>query len=137
MDTFTFTVYGIPAPQGSMKAFIPRGWSRPVLTSDNKKTKPWRQEVAGSAVTAMQQSNFERRDRSLPISVVVSFVFQKPKSTKKSVVHKTTKPDVDKLARAILDALTGIVFEDDSQVVDLHVSKCFGDVPCAKIEISA
>ena len=80
-----FTVYGVPIPQGSMKAFTPKGWTRPILTSDNKKTKPWRQEVAGAALEAMQRYGFE-----------------KPQSTKKSVVAKTTKPDLDKLARSLL-----------------------------------
>lgn len=35
-----------------------------------------------------------------------------------------SKPDVDKLSRAVLDSMTGAhVWADDSRVVDLHVSK--------------
>ena len=41
----------------------------------------------------------------------------------KRVTEVTTKPDVDKLARAALDALTGVLWADDSQVVSLHAQK--------------
>ena len=130
-----FTVYGVPIPQGSMKAFTPKGWTRPILTSDNKKTKPWRQEVAGAALEAMQRYGFEKLDRSVPVTLTLNFAFSKPKSTKRTVVAKTTKPDADKLARSILDSLTGIAFEDDSQVTELHVFKYFGDPSGVTIEM--
>lgn len=47
----------------------------------------------------------------------------------KTVSRKTpfVRPDIDKLARAVLDALTGIVFRDDAQVVKLHCSKSYSD----------
>jgi len=38
-----------------------------------------------------------------------------------------TRPDIDKLSRAVLDALTGIVFSDDAQVADLQAHKFFAD----------
>ena len=72
----------------------------------------------------------------MPMSITVAFFFDRPKSTKKSVRHKVTKPDIDKLARSILDALTGIAFADDSQVTELHVSKGFGSPARAEIAIS-
>jgi crossover junction endodeoxyribonuclease RusA len=132
--TVQFTVYGIPIPQGSTKAFIPKGWNRAIITSDNKKTKPWRQEIAGTARDAMQ--GLSPAGRAIPISVRCCFYFDKPKSVKKSVNGKTTKPDVDKLARAVLDALTGITFDDDSQVTELYVMKRFGSPARAVIAVS-
>ena len=38
-------------------------------------------------------------------------------------------PDLDKLVRAALDALTGIVFGDDGQVCELYAHKLYGDGP--------
>ena len=127
--SFTFEVLGEPIPQGSLKAFTPKGWTRPILTSDNKRTKPWRQEVKQMAMEAMAQivPRIGRYEKPLPIGIECRFYFQRPKSTKKAIVDKVTKPDIDKLARAILDALTGIVFEDDSQVTTLVCWKGFGD----------
>ena len=41
--------------------------------------------------------------------------------------HMAVMPDIDKLARCALDALTGIVFEDDAQVTELRLRKGFGE----------
>ena len=115
-----FTVYGKPQPQGSAKAFIVGGRAR--ITTANPKMKPWRQEIAGTALSLMNGAA-----PSLgPIEFRGQFFFDKPKSTKKSVIRKTTKPDVDKILRACLDSLTGIAFKDDSQVVKVNIEKMFG-----------
>jgi len=126
MGSLNFTVYGTPIPQGSAKAFIPKGWSRAIITGANKKTKPWRQEIAGAAVSAMQKAGITMLEREHPVRLRAEFYFAKPKSTKKSVIAKVTKPDVDKLLRSVLDALTGMVFEDDSQVIEVTGVKLFG-----------
>ena len=51
--TLTFTVAGIAKPQGSAKAFMPKGWTRPIITSDNKNLKAWRDLVASAASDAI------------------------------------------------------------------------------------
>ena len=134
IDLF-FTVHGIAIPQGSTRAFIPKGWSRPVITAANVKTKPWRQEIAGCAIHAMSENGLTIIGRGQAVSVAAWFRFPRPKSVSKKILYKTTKPDLDKLARSLLDALTGIVFEDDSQVMEMHVSKHFGD-PETKVRIT-
>jgi crossover junction endodeoxyribonuclease RusA len=122
--SLAFEVVGTPQPQGSAKAFIPKGWKRAVITSDNTKVKPWRQEIAGVVRAEMAEHGMEM---SLgPIGVTATFYFDRPASLPKRVTFKLTKPDADKTARALLDALTGIVFKDDAQVVDLAVFKRFG-----------
>jgi Holliday junction resolvase RusA-like endonuclease len=133
MSTLTFQVYGEPVPQGSTRAFIPKGWNRPIITAANKKTKPWRQEIAGAALAAMEKDLLDCAGKNVPFRLAVTFRFQKPKSTKKTVLEKVTKPDTDKLIRSVLDALTGIVWTDDSQVVEIHARKEFGIQPGAKI----
>ena len=129
----SFTVLGRPEPQGSTKAFMPKGWTRPVLTSDNKKLKPWRQDVSGKALEAMHG----KLTTEEAVEVRVRFYFAKPKSTPKRVVEKITKPDVDKLLRGILDSLTGIVFADDAQVTGVACEKLFGLPERAEIEVRA
>jgi len=128
------TVYGVPQPQGSMRAFIPKGWGRAVITSNSPKLKPWRQQVAASAL--------EARDTLLgpgaevwdgPISVTIDFFFERPKSVKSE--RKTTRPDVDKLLRGVFDALTGILFKDDSQVVKCTATKQFGSPARAEVSV--
>ena len=125
-----FTVYGKPAPQGSLRAFMRPGMAHPVLTSDNRATMPWRQEIAYSAL-AVHAVKF---DRSVPLSIVMAFFFAKPKSARKRQAH-TVKPDCDKLVRCVFDALTGIVFEDDAQIVIHSARKLYGLPERVEIEI--
>lgn len=60
-----------------------------------------------------------------PISVCIMTYRQLPKSTPKSVISEpdTHKPDIDNVAKIVLDALNGVAWEDDAQVVSLTVSK--------------
>jgi crossover junction endodeoxyribonuclease RusA len=129
----SFTVIGVPQPQGSSRAFVPRGWNRAIITSDNSKLKPWRQEIAGTAQAIMNSSKIGLLE-DVPLSIEASFFFDKPKSAKKSLRYKITKPDVDKLVRGLFDALTGIVFRDDAQIVTSISHKRFG-VP-SRVEVS-
>lgn len=127
-----FTVFGHPEPQGSTRAFIPRGWNRAVITSDNKKLKPWRQQLSASALEA---SRGEIIPKPTAVRVAVCFYLEKPPSIPKKRPLPTVKPDGDKLLRALLDALTGTVFEDDAQVTDLVVGKRYGVPERAEIQI--
>lgn len=128
---YTFTVYGMPIPQGSLRAFMPKGAKHPVLTADNKKLKPWRQQVSGTAVASIKTLV----KRPFAVEVHVAFFFDRPASLARQVVHKTTKPDVDKLLRSILDALTGIAYEDDAQVIRASQEKLFGSPARTEIRV--
>jgi len=132
----TFTVYGIPQPQGSAKAFMNKGMKYPSITTTNEKLKPWRQEVAGTALIEMKQQQQQLVDKG-PISIEARFIFAKPKSTKKTALYKVTKPDLDKLIRALCDALSGIVFRDDAQVVRCVISKVFGEPNRMEVSIES
>lgn len=130
-----FTVYGRPQPQGSTKAFIPKGWSRAIITSDNAKLKPWRQQVTGAAIEAAKG---EIIPRGTPVSIWLIFYFDPPASLpKKASRLKTTKPDIDKLERAVLDALTGTIFEDDAQVAIVRKQKCYAQPERIEVYVSA
>jgi crossover junction endodeoxyribonuclease RusA len=121
-----FTVFGKPEPQGSTRAFVPKNWTRAIITSDNPKLKSWRQELAKAAMLACCEADkdvFPLGPR-VPLQVSLQFFFKPPK--KVNCRHKTTRPDVDKLMRAALDGMTGIVYTDDSQVSHAQVSKFFG-----------
>lgn len=58
-----------------------------------------------------------------PVRVRIS-VFKPLKSVKEDEWHPfTEKPDADNIAKAVLDGLNGVAFEDDAQVIDLEVRK--------------
>jgi Holliday junction resolvase RusA-like endonuclease len=47
----------------------------------------------------------------------------------------TGRPDIDNLAKAILDALNGVTYEDDAQVSDLHVTRRWGETDSVRVRI--
>jgi crossover junction endodeoxyribonuclease RusA len=105
-----FFVPGIPATKGSWK--VMRGKLRP----DNNREKPWALSVAWSAKAARVAV------AAGPVAVELSCYFPRPK---KPTNPFPSRNDVDKLARSCLDALTGIAWADDQQVVELVVSKAY------------
>ena len=92
----------------------------PCVTSDNPRVKGWRQVVAEQAQAAVGGELFLG-----PVVLTVTFRLPRPDSLPKKTHHHTRKPDLDKLIRAIGDGLTGVVFVDDKQVVDLHARKIY------------
>lgn len=132
-----FGVPGAAAPQGSKRAFKLRGSGRVVLVESSAKVKPYRATVALSARQA-----WNRPPTGKAVYVRVAFTFVRPKShrTGKGAIRSGApdfpgKPDIDKLCRAVLDALTGVVYVDDAQVVWLEATKHYAETPGTVIEI--
>lgn len=122
----TFIAFGTPQPQGSSKAFVHGG--RAYITSANPKMKPYRHTLTQVASDTMEQigNSLPLFPRPEAVNVSVVWTLEKPKSTPKKVVYPTKKPDADKLLRAVLDSLTGVAYEDDSQVVRVSARKEYG-----------
>lgn len=80
----------------------------------------------------------------IPIEVKICACFSIPKSaTKKDLKaiengtkKPTKKPDTDNIAKAVCDALNGIAYYDDSQIVSLTVCKLYSDKPHTKVVIT-
>jgi Holliday junction resolvase RusA-like endonuclease len=115
----TFTVYGKTATKGSTRSFVRRG--HVVTLADNRNLGAWTQAAKWAARQAGASITLKPR----AVKVLVTFQFVLPKSVK-ARAHHTVKPDLDKLLRAVLDALTGIAYEDDAQVVTAVAMKVYG-----------
>lgn len=114
-----FDVRGTPVTQGSTRAFV--AGKRAIITHDKRKPlMDWRADIAHAAQEA---ADGDFVPRGVPVTVHAIFRLQRPKSAPKRVLSPTTKPDGDKLARSLFDALTGVLFADDSQVVKFSVEK--------------
>jgi crossover junction endodeoxyribonuclease RusA len=122
-DYIKFEVLGRAAPQGSMRGYVVNGKAK--LTCDNAHTIPYRQAVGYAALTA-RDSDAIFAGPHVAVSVQCDFYLKRPKGHLKKWTHPPTKPDIDKLCRATLDALTGILFADDGQVVGLKAVKHYG-----------
>lgn len=115
----SFFVPGKPAPQGS-KRHVGRG----ILVESSKALGPWRERIAIVARQATAGGHPQMFTAGDPIAVHIEFVMPRPSGTPKSRTPAAVKrPDVDKLARAVLDAITDVLIHDDSAVVHLQATK--------------
>jgi Holliday junction resolvase RusA-like endonuclease len=119
----TFHVAGIPAPQGSKTGYI-RG-TKVVLVESSKKVKPWRAAVAQAAT----QAYLHAEPIDGPVAVEIDFHLPRPKSLPKRVIWMVKKPDLDKLIRSTLDALSGIAYIDDNRVTHITATKDYAASP--------
>src|SRR5437773_12459326 len=109
----TFQVHGLPVPQGSTRSWVVNG--KPVITSAAKGLATWRRLVADVAQRFAPDAPWLG-----PVGIELHFGIPKPKSApKKRRVWPDKRPDLDKLCRAVFDALTYVIFADDSQVVEI------------------
>ena len=124
-----FTVPGKAAPQGSKvaRSIIKNGCVVGTnLVESSKAVKPWRIRIAAAGTVAMRR--FGAKPFEGAVRVHIRFVLPRPKATPKVTPPAIKKNgDIDKLARAVLDALTGPVLVDDCLVVELRCIKRIGE----------
>lgn len=127
MSMLAFTVYGVPAPQGSHKAFALKGGGVRI-TDSNVNLAPWREHVHHVARGALPDG---WAPLTGPVAVTHIFHLPRPKSAPKTRdILPTSKPDIEKLIRGMHDAFTSAgVWKDDSQVVSVRADKFYAVGP--------
>ena len=142
MSRLEFFVPGVPQPGGSKRGFNNPKTGRVIITDANPKAASWKDTVSSYALKVpMNREEFSRG----PIQVVCTFVMPRPRShygTGKNAgklkpnapFYHTSKPDSTKLFRSTEDALTGVIWKDDAQVMSM-LRKIYGEMPGAYITI--
>lgn len=130
----TIKVLGIPAPKGSKEAMVVPGKNggRPrAVTYEGKKSRSW-EALVRDAVLATIGERSAPVFIEQPIRVALLFRLPRPaghwgkrglRASAPQFPHR--KPDIDKLVRSTLDALTGSVFDDDARVVHVTADKVY------------
>ena|SRR5215831_880943 len=131
----TIVVDGKPVPQGSMTASYNRKLGvAHVHHVQGAALALWRATIREAAKSAGAEQS------ALPITLRIAFGMPRPKSHLtlkggKYVVkmshyydRPTVMPDIDKLLRAVMDALTGVCYYDDSQVIEVYVTKVYANI---------
>ena len=124
----SFVVYSRAAPQGS-KRHVGNG----AMIESSKRVKPFRADVRKAAQSVELPPDWPM---AAPMRVGLRFHFARPKShfkgdgvaLSKSAPEEATSHglgDIEKLARAVNDALSTVLFNDDRQVVEMHLAKCY------------
>ena len=137
-----FVVYGQPAPGGSKRGFYNHRARRVIITDDSARSRPWKAQVSDAAADAMAGRELEQG----PVAITIRFYLPRPKGhygtganggrvRPSAPTWPAVKPDVDKLSRTVLDAMTGIVYRDDAQVVVKTVEKHYGQPARAELTV--
>lgn len=142
MIDLSFRVYGLPRPGGSKKAFYIKKLGRSVVVDSSKHIKTWKGEVKDAALKVAPETPYDE-----PLRVSVTFLMPRPKAHFRTGKHEgelkpetpkyhTKMPDALKLMRGTEDALTGIIWKDDSRIYREIIEKVYTeDRPGAVIRV--
>ena len=106
-----FEVYGDPQPKGSMHTY-----GNGYVVHSNK-SKQWEKDI-------VDQITYHGELVLEAVEVRLTFYMKRPK-TVKNRLYPHVSPDLDKLVRAVLDAITDVLIKDDGQVVSLIAKKLY------------
>ena len=129
-----FTVEGNPVPKGRPR-FARRG--KFVSTYSPKTTVDYETLVSTSAKQAMGAT--EPLETPLAAYIYITLPIPASYSKKRTAAclsgeeRPTKRSDIDNYCKAIFDGMNGIVYVDDSQIVSLHSTKCYGTVGMVEI----
>lgn len=138
-EPLSFFVPGVAKPAGSKRGIALRKGGvftgRVAVVDDCETSRDWKTDVSLAA-----QRAYKDKPWNGPISLTLRFIVRRPKGHYRSgknahlisdsaPPHPTTKPDVTKLLRGVEDALTGILWLDDAQIVSQRCTKRYGDTP--------
>ena len=130
VEMLNFVAFGLPSPGGSKSAFRnPRTGKIVVVDAGGKKTRTWRTVVAHAARAAMSGGELMQP----PLALVIEFRMPRPKAHYKASGEikqdapwfPIVRPDLTKLLRSTEDAMTGIVWHDDSQIVEQNIHRTY------------
>ncbi len=143
MTAVSFTVYGVAQPAGSKRAFVSPKTGRAHVTDAAKGSRAWKQEVRSAAIHSLDGEPAPQPCPLLdgPLSLAVTIYLPRPQGhygsrglRPSAPTYPTVRPDVTKLLRGIEDALTGIIWRDDAQIVYQKASKHYGEP--ARVEVT-
>ena len=136
----SFFVAGVPKPAGSKRVFLTKA-GRPIVTdASGKPGKDWRADIQHAAKTVTPHP------LRGALNLHVQFRLPRPKGhygkkglRRTAPAYPIGRPDTTKLVRAVEDALSGILWRDDAQIVSQVASKsyvCDGEVPGAQVWVN-
>jgi hypothetical protein len=92
--TLEFRVVGVAQQMGSKRAFVPRGWTRPVITDSNRNLKSWQTLVAEGASHAIQRLSHDAQVCTGGVRLTIAFYLPRPKSLPRRVLAHVKAPDL-------------------------------------------
>lgn len=129
MANFCFVHQGNPRPLARSRS------TRAGRHYDPPSNREAKREIA--LACRLKMIDFRQPIYKGPIVVSLEFTFRRPPSAPKNRVAHTVRPDLDNLIKLVSDALNGILWFDDKQIVSLIATKSYanGVPPYTKVEV--
>jgi len=126
----TFKVDGTPVPKGRAR-YARRG--NFISTYTPEKTRTYETLIKEAAIEAMGASE----PLETPVSLYLYIRVPIPKSCTKKRLEAidngsekpTKKPDASNILKSVEDGMNGVVYHDDSQIINIHVTKVYSSLP--------
>lgn len=130
----TFTIPGEPTGKGR-----PR-----FVRATGRAFTPPKTSSYENLVKLMYNNSVDEFYEDEPLEISITAIFQMPKSASKKKMEDmisgktrpTKRPDADNIMKAICDALNGIAYKDDAQIVSAAIRKYYGQEPQTIVTIS-
>lgn len=127
-------IIGEAKPQGSKTGYLNPKTGRIILTEASKALKPWRDHAAKAMRIQAKDAGWSKLPAHQAVKVTLHFGMKAPVKTVR-MLH-TTKPDLDKLVRAMLDAASmAEIWADDNQVVEIVARKDYANRPAVMMRV--
>lgn len=136
------TVLGKPQPQQRVRVVSFAGKAHGV---DPKASRDGKANIKALATQKVLENGWELCHKDMPVSIDIRCfkpipsgvtLWKKIAAKLGLVVPLTRGGDADNIAKLCMDALTGVVYHDDAQVFDLHVTSRFSDTPRTEITVT-
>lgn len=137
-DHVRFRVFGSPAPKGSPNVVTRDRHGQPLkaprVLGDSPALARWDRAVKGCALAAVHG-----RGRPVyvgrPLACEIHFVLPRPAAASRRYHAHYAQGDLDKLVRATLDPLEGLVFDNDRRIVELSATKAYAGSPGSVLDL--
>ncbi len=128
-----FEIHSTPVPQKQTRFIARRGYCKGIDPSKQDK-----EQIQWQVRPYAPEHPLEG-----PIQLDLMFYMPIPKTTPKmrvkqmlnGIMYPIKRPDIDNLSYLIVNALKSIIYEDDSQIVDLYLHKRYGEVPKTIVKV--
>lgn len=126
----TFKVDGVPVPKGRAR-YVRRG--NHISTYTPEKTRTYETLIKDAARQAMGVSEPLETPVSLYLYIRVPIPASATKKRLQAIADgsekPTKKPDASNVLKSVEDGMNGVVYKDDSQIVNIHVTKVYSSEP--------
>ena len=125
MDNMTAWIKGVPVAKARPRVTMVGGKARAYTP---KKSADWERQIAREW-THERQSAAVRLDIVFGMPIPQSWSKKQQDAAASGLLLPSKKPDIDNLIKAVMDALNGVAYDDDNQVIELSAKKVYAPEP--------